>query len=141
MSLTPALQDHVRERANCRCEYCGIPEAASRLPFQFDHIIASSHGGPTVAGNLACSCLPCNKHKGTNLSGIDPRTKKIVRLFHPRLHKWHYHFRWDGAELRGRTPIGRATVAVLGMNDPIYVAVRQELIDEGTFPPIQETSD
>jgi hypothetical protein len=57
-----------------------------------------------------------------------------VRLFNPRRHKWARHFRWDGPLLVGRTPIGRVTVHVLGMNDPIRVALRQELIEEGLFP-------
>ncbi len=34
-----------------------MPEAALRLPFQIDHIIAEQHGGPTTLSNLAWSCL------------------------------------------------------------------------------------
>jgi hypothetical protein len=34
----------------------------------------------------------------------------------------------------GRTAIGRVTVAVLAMNEPIRVAVRAALMEEGTFP-------
>jgi len=62
-------------------------------------------------------------------------TKKLTPLYHPRRHKWHAHFHWNGAELVGRTPIGRVTVAVLKLNAPEFVAVRAELIDEGLFPP------
>ena len=105
------------------------------MRFQIDHIIARKHRGPSVAGNLALSCLVCNGHKGPNLAGIDPASRKIVRLFHPRLHKWTHHFRWDGAVLIGRTPIGRVTVIVLEINLPYRVAIRQALIDEGVFPP------
>ena len=136
--MKAALEREVRRRANGRCEYCGIPESASRLPFQFDHIIAISHGGATSLGNLAYSCLPRNKHKGTNLSGIDPTTDKIVRLFHPRLHQWHYHFRWEGPLVCGRTAYGRATVVTLAMNDPMVVTVRETLIQEGVLPPDAE---
>jgi hypothetical protein len=35
----------------------------------------------------------------------------------------------------GRTPIGRVTVYVLAMNDPLPVALRQQLIDERLFLP------
>ena len=45
------------------------------------------------------------------------------------------HFRWDGPTLIGRTPIGRATVAVLNVNDPEAVAIRAALIEAGLFPP------
>ena len=39
------------------------------------------------------------------------------------------------AYLVGRTPVGRVTVAVLNINDPFRVELRQRLIDEGLFPP------
>ena len=57
------------------------------------------------------------------------------RLFHPRVHKWSAHFRWDGPMLVGRTDIGRTTVEVLEINLPHRVAMREALIDEGVFPP------
>jgi 5-methylcytosine-specific restriction endonuclease McrA len=133
--MKSSLKRKVRRLSRGRCEYCGIPESATHLPFQFDHIIATSHGGESILGNIAYSCLPCNKHKGPNLSGIDPKTKKIVPLFHPRRQNWQRHFRWRGPFVRGRTPTGRATVAVLHTNEPVFVAVRLELIDEGILPP------
>jgi hypothetical protein len=105
------------------------------LTFEVDHVIARKHGGPTVAGNLALTCFFCNSYKGPNIAGIDPRSRKIVRLFHPRRHKWNRHFRWDGPTLVGRTPEGRATIAVLNINDPESVAIRMALIDAGLFPP------
>jgi hypothetical protein len=48
---------------------------------------------------------------------------------------WERHFRWNGPYLIGRTAIGRVTVEVLAMNDPLRVAVREELIAEGVLPP------
>ena len=73
--------------------------------------------------------------KGRMLPGVDPRTRKIVPLFHPRRHKWSRHFRWDGPVLVGRTPIGRATVIALKINLEHRIDLRQGLIDEGVFPP------
>jgi hypothetical protein len=105
------------------------------LTFELDHIIASSHGGRTRAENLALACFLDNSYKGTNLAGIDPKTKRVVRLFHARRDQWHHHFRWRGPVLQGRTAIGRATVAVLRMNLPHRVAQRAALIEEGVFPP------
>jgi hypothetical protein len=89
---------------------------------EIDHVIAVVHGGPTRASNLALACFLCNSYKGPNLAGIDPETKRITRLFHPRRHKWARHFRWNGPLLEGRTPIGRATIAVLKINLPERVA-------------------
>jgi len=131
------LIEAVRSRAGYACEYCRLPEALHPGPFEVEHIIAKQHGGPTILSNLAYSCLHCNRHKGPNLSGIDPVTSrtKLIRLYHPRRHRWEWHFRWDGPRLVGRTPIGRVTVHVLAMNDPARVALRQELIDESLFPP------
>jgi hypothetical protein len=80
-------------------------------------------------------CRNCNSFKGPSLSGRDIKTQKTVSLFNPRRHKWHYHFRWEGARLVGRTAMGRATVATLRINLDHRVAYREQLIDEGVFPP------
>jgi hypothetical protein len=80
-------------------------------------------------------CHFCNCFKGTNLAGIDPNTRKIVNLFNPRRHKWQRHFRWQGPLLAGKTPVGRATIAVLRINLRTRVAHRAALIEEGVFPP------
>jgi hypothetical protein len=37
--------------------------------------------------------------------------------------------------LIGRTAVGRVTVAVLNINDPLRVELRERLIGEGVFPP------
>jgi hypothetical protein len=79
-------------------------------------------------------CHFCNAHKGPNIAGIDPHTGKLVRLFHPRRDRWSRHFRWNGALLVGRTPIARATIAVLSINHPRIVGVREGLMAEGAFP-------
>src|SRR5437868_13999809 len=115
----------VQRRARDICEYCRMPHRFYRTDFQVDHIIAEQHGGSTDLDNLAWSCLHCNLHKGPNLTGIDPLTKKISRLFHPRRDNWSAHFRWRGPDLVGRSARGRATIAVLAMNDPRYIAVRK----------------
>lgn len=133
--MEEALIRLVWQRAQHRCEYCLLHQDYSVLTFEVDHVIARKHGGPTVPGNLALTCFYCNSYKGPNIAGIDPRSRKIVRLFHPRRHKWSRHFRWDGPTLVGRTPEGRATIAVLNINDPEAVAIRMNLIDAGLFPP------
>ncbi len=134
MATDIALARLVRERARGCCEYCRLPEQFSSIPFELDHIIAEQHGGRTIAGNLALACFADNHHKGPNLAGIDPKTGRKVWLFNPRRQKWDRHFRWNGAVLFGRTPIGRATIAVLQINAPHRVAQRAALLAEGVFP-------
>src|SRR5262249_29609852 len=134
-AMTEALRESVRRRAGGRCEYCGLPEAGSPvLPLHIEHIVARKHGGHSRPSNLALACFHCNFHKQTDLVGIDPVTGKRATLFHPRRHKWARHFRWDGTVLLGRTAIGRATIAVLAMNDDDMIELRTALAEEGAFP-------
>jgi hypothetical protein len=128
------LERLVWRRAQRTCEYCQVPKEYDVLPFEIDHILARKHGGLTTSRNLALACFPCNNHKGPNIAGRDPRTGRIVRLFHPRRDKWQQHFQWDGPLLVGLTPIGRATIAVLEINLPRRIALREALLDEGLFP-------
>ena len=48
-------------------------------------------------------------------------------LFHPRQHHWSEHFQWQGTVVVGLTPIGRATVELLAMNDWERLEVRENL--------------
>jgi hypothetical protein len=134
-----ALAAQVRSRAGFRCEYCRVPDSVHPWPFEIEHVVAEQHGGLTTLSNLAYACLQCNRHKGPNLAGIDRRTSrtKLVRLYNPRRHRWAYHFAWDGGRVVGRTPIGRVTVEVLALNDSLRVALREPLITEGVFPPVE----
>src|ERR1019366_2476187 len=125
----------IRNRAHDCCEYCKMPQGYDDLPFQFDHIIAQVHDGTDAHENRAWACVPCNLYKGTNLSGVDPQTGKVVRLFDPRRQNWKRHFGWHDARLVGKTQCGRATVRTLRINLPTRVAFRQALIDIDEFPP------
>ena len=127
-------RERVRRRARHRCEYCRLHEDDDPLfRFHIEHVVAKQHGGTEAVNNLALACHQDNLRKGPNLTGIDPVTKTLVKLFNPRRHKWARHFRWDGPTLAGRTPVGLATVAVLGMNLSHRVALREALI--AAFPP------
>jgi hypothetical protein len=79
--------------------------------------------------------LYCNSFKGSDISSIDSVTRKLTPLFNPRRHKWSRHFRWEDANLVGRTAIGRVTVELLKINDPFRVEFREDLMAEGQFPP------
>ena len=139
--MNAATQNVVRLRAAGICEYCHIPMAYFREKFSFDHIVARQHGGGEILENLAFCCMRCNRHKGTNLSGLDPLTGLMVRIFHPRLDRWEEHFCWRDSVLVGRTSEGRATIVTLNMNDPVRLAIREELMKEWLFPPSESPRD
>ena len=128
------LKAKVRRRADFRCEYCHFPEALAELPFHVDHIIAKQHGGRRVLENLALACCFCNAYKGPNLSGVDPLSGKIVRLFNPRRHAWPAHFAWNGPVLMGNTATARATIQALHLNRSDAIALRQFLMRVGVYP-------
>jgi hypothetical protein len=77
--------------------------------------------------------VPCGKLLGN--TGVDPETGKRVALFHPRRDVWTEHFRWDGVEIKGITPKGRATVQILRLNRPSILVIRDEETFHGRFPP------
>ncbi len=132
------LDQAVRDRARDLCEYCRAPQVCYPERFQIDHIIARQHRGETTLDNLALCCLECNRRKGPNITSVDPQTRQRADLFHPRQDVWREHFAWQGATLLGLTPTGRVTVAVLDINRPPRVTVRQALIEEGVFPPTED---
>ena len=122
--MSAALRRIVRERAGDRCEYCRLPQAGSVLSFHIEHIVPRQHGGATSEGNLALACPHCNLRKGPNLTGIDPESGEVCRLFHPRHDLWREHFRSEGARIAGITAMGRTTEGVLDFNDDEQLRLR-----------------
>lgn len=112
-----------------------MPQEFSDASHEVDHIIAEKHRGATSLDNLALACFECNNHKGPNLSGVDPASGKITRLFNPRRDRWGDHFVWQGPAVAGITAVGRTTVDVLAINLIRRLIHRQALVEEGTFPP------
>jgi hypothetical protein len=121
----------VRLRAGRRCEYCHQPEVAP-LWFTVDHVIARKHTGSDEPSNLALACALCNLNKGSDLTSLDPLTGEVVRLFDPRRNRWAEHFDWVGLRIVGRTPTGRATVAILDLNDEDRLSMRE------ISPPVKD---
>jgi hypothetical protein len=129
--MDAATRDLVRQRAGDRCEYCRLHQEHSGLRHHIEHIMAKQHGGADDADNLALACHRCNLHKGTNLTGIDPRTGEVTPLFHPRRDRWSDHFTFEGARIDGISAAGRATVQVLSMNDARRLELRTEVLKRG----------
>ena len=126
--MDATTRDVVRRRADNRCEYCLLPQAYSELTHHVEHIVAKQHGGSDDVDNLALACHRCNLRKGPNLTGVDPLSGELVPLFHPRRDQWAEHFLFRGVRIMGITPIGRATVHVLAMNDARRLELRSELL-------------
>jgi hypothetical protein len=130
--LPLATRQVVIQRAGNRCEYCHLPQAAmSQFAFHIEHILAQQHLQDDSLENLALACPDCNRHKGPNLTTIDPVTRQFIPLFHPRLDSWAEHFEFQGALLHGLSEVGRATVRLLEMNSDPRVALRAALIEIG----------
>jgi len=126
--MDAATRRAVRRRAGNRCEYCRVRQEHDPLfTFHIEHITPRQHGGEDVLSNLAFACYFCNRHKGPNLSALDPETGRRTRLFDPRRDDWVEHFRVAGAVIVGRTPVGRGTVRLLKMNATVRLDLRTEL--------------
>jgi hypothetical protein len=128
-----ALRKLVWDRAGGVCEYCRLPQSLTVLPHAIDHIVSRQHRGATTEKNLCLACAQCNAHKGPNISGIDPLSKGLTRLFNPRIDCWEEHFRWQGAILEGISEVGRATVEVLAINTSERLHARRFAIAAGDF--------
>jgi hypothetical protein len=132
--MEAATRRLVRQRAQERCEYCRLPQAAQPfVTFHVERIIARQHGGADDPDNLCVACERCNAFKGPNLTGIDPETGRVERLFDPRHQLWDEHFAFLGPVISGLTPVGRTTVEVLAMNENRRVQLRAELLARGEF--------
>lgn len=131
------LRRLVLKRARGRCEYCLSPVSHAVSSFAIEHIIPVEKGGETTAENLAFSCQGCNSHKYIKTEAIDPLTKQVTLLFHPRRQSWSEHFGWnqDCSLVIGLTPTGRASVLALRLNRPGVVNLRQLLYAAGKHPP------
>jgi hypothetical protein len=104
--------------------------------FHVDHIIPQSLGGTNDLSNLALACQPCNAAKHDTIRAYDPQTGQSVPLFNPRTQRWDDHFKWSKSFLyvRGRTPIGRATVRGLKMNSNLQRQARPYWHSAGLIP-------
>ncbi|HUG68130.1 MAG TPA: HNH endonuclease [Pirellulaceae bacterium] len=135
--MAKSRRQRVIDRADNCCEYCQLPQQCTSLPHELDHIRSQKLHGPTVLDNLCLACAPCNSAKGPLASGYDPDTNELIRLFNPRADNWDDHFDWNGPTLVGKTPIGRATIDVLNINDTLRVEHRGLLIQSKRFPPLR----
>ncbi|HEX3357730.1 MAG TPA: HNH endonuclease signature motif containing protein [Tepidisphaeraceae bacterium] len=134
-SYIPAsLRRLVIERAHSFCEYCLIQEQDTFLGCQIEHIISQKYGGLTAEGNLALSCVFCNRFKGRDIAALSEKTATLCRLFNPRIDRWSDHFELVKTRINGRTEIGEATAKLLNFNHPDRLLEREILIEIGRYP-------
>ncbi len=109
------------------------------MPLVVDHILPRSLGGRDNLDNLCAACYRCNEHKGAKTHDIDPATGELVSLLNPRAHAWSEHLAWanGGTHIVGLTPIGRATVLALQLNNEYVVEARVLWIARGWHPPAE----
>ena len=125
----------VRARADDRCEYCRMHQSLQGATFHVEHVLPASKGGPSTLDNLAWCCPSCNLHKSDRTHATDPDTGSSAALFHPRQQAWPDPFAWQGYDVVGRTPTGRATVAALRLNADRRLPIRRAEARFGLFPP------
>ncbi|MCI0394564.1 MAG: HNH endonuclease [Chloroflexi bacterium] len=135
--ISKELRDRVAKSAKYRCGYCQTQEIVIGMPLVVDHIIPEKAGGRSEESNLWSACRRCNEYKGDQTTAIDPETGQEVPLFNPRTQAWSDHFFWDdnGTLIVGLTPIGRATVVALNLNNEYAVRSRRRWVSVGWHPP------
>jgi hypothetical protein len=103
------------------------------------HIEHIEPNGGNALDNLCLSCSSCNLSKATAITARDPITKEITLLFNPRKQIWSDHFEWaeSGLILRGKTPVARATIERLKMNQERLVRAHGNWIEAGNHPPVE----
>ena len=127
MPTIPAyLRRLVIQRADNRCEYCGISQVGQVATFHIDHIVPVVAGGETTSENLALACVSCSLRKGARQALEDWETGEAVSIFNPRQQRWKEHFAWDGVQVFGLTATGRATIEALNLNRIAMLAIRTE---------------
>src|SRR5438045_2572511 len=99
--MAEPIRTRIQHRAQHAGGYCRLPQRASILPHQIDHIIAQQHMGPDEESNLCLCYLRCNLKKGRNVASTAPEAGsayRIAALFHPRTPRWYVRFqlREDG---------------------------------------------
>lgn len=144
MGVSSSTRHQVRQRARGLCEYCHADERWQFVRFTIDHILPQSAGGSDEPDNLALACRNCNERRSNRCDAIDPESELLVAVFNPRQQEWNRHFAWSSDKLHivGLTPVGRATVLLLDMNDDRHeravVRIRQRDIRDGFHPPADD---
>lgn len=138
--ISDQLKEKIRIQAKNRCGYCLTPQEIYPLPLEIEHILCQAAGGSDEEENLWLACRACNGYKHTKTEAVDELSGETVPLFNPRTQNWgeHFEFSSNKTEIIGKTPVGRATVAALRINNDLSVAIRKRWVEIGWYPPSDE---
>ena len=138
-NISETVRQRVREAAQDRCGYCLSPQRHVMGKLEVEHILPRKKGGSDDESNLWLSCSLCNRYKGYQIMGVAPSSGATSPLFNPRTQIWKEHFSWDaqGTHIFGLTPVGRATVEALKLNNEVAIEVRRNWVLAGWHPPDQ----
>lgn len=75
-------RNNVFERDKNTCQYCG--KHFDRKDLNIDHVVPRQRGGRTTWTNVVCSCVPCNRRKGSRT----PEEARMYLIRAPRKPKW-----------------------------------------------------
>jgi len=143
--MTSYIPDAVRHRVieafGNRCSYCLAAQRYVLSKLEIERIIPVTQDGSNDDVNLCLACRLCNLYISDQIEAVDPVTKVIVALFNPHTdleRSLPMGYGWwgtDGAIIIGVSPIGRATVEALRLNNEIAVEVRRNWALVGWHPP------
>ena len=141
--ISAELRRQIRADSAQSCGYCHTPEAFLGMPLDIDHLWPEALGGATARENLWLACPRCNDFKGDRVEAFDPVSGESAPLFNPRTQRWTEYFSWSasGERILGRTPIGRATVEALRLNNEFILVARQFWVEAGRWPPSDDLDD
>lgn len=136
--LSVELRQQLEEVDDGQCAYCQTRVDNTGQALTTDHIFPEVEGGATVFTNLCRACHRCNEAKHDQTHAVDPLTRELVPLYHPRQQQWAEHFAWDqtGIHLIGLTAVGRATIIALDMNNALVLFARRRWVNAGWHPPL-----
>lgn len=75
LEFSAKVRDQAAQRANGRCEMCGLPFGGRRP--EYDHVLPHALGGKPTLANCRAVCSPC--HKAKTAKEDVPRIRKADR--------------------------------------------------------------
>ncbi len=75
-------RNNLFERDKNTCQYCGVK--LDRKDLNIDHVVPRQRGGRTTWSNVVCSCVPCNRRKGSRT----PEEARMTLIRPPRKPRW-----------------------------------------------------
>ena len=95
--MKPDRLQHIYERDNFTCQYCGQSgaddfEKWNRAWFAIDHITPRKHGGSGDDDNLVVACHMCNSVKAADMCNSVEEGKEIIERKNKVREKWFQTF-------------------------------------------------